>query len=136
MEAKTDREAEARMEAKNALGGPLEPCSMQPLTGYQRDGCCNTDAQDRGLHLVCAQVTQAFLDFTRSQGNDLSTPAPDYGFPGLKPGDRWCLCVDRWLDAKDAGVAPPLILAATHQKALQHVSPETLYAYALDAPEK
>ncbi len=123
------------MNAKNVLGEPLEPCSMQPLTGFQRDGCCNTDASDGGLHLVCAQMTQAFLEFTKAQGNDLSTPMPDYGFPGLKPGDRWCLCVDKWLEAKEAGIAPPLILRAIHQKALQHISPETLYAHALDAPK-
>ena len=123
------------MNAKNVLGEPLEPCSMQPLTGFQRDGCCNTDANDGGLHLVCAQMTQAFLEFTKAHGNDLSTPMPDYGFPGLKPGDRWCLCVDKWLEAKEAGIAPPLILRATHQKALQHISPETLYAHALDAPK-
>jgi uncharacterized protein (DUF2237 family) len=123
------------MNAKNVLGEPLEPCSMQPLTGFHRDGCCNTDASDGGLHLVCAQMTQEFLEFTKVHGNDLSTPMPAYGFPGLKPGDRWCLCADKWLEAKEAGIAPPLILSATHQKALQHISPETLYAYALDAPK-
>jgi len=121
--------------AKNVLGESLESCSMQPLTGFQRDGCCNTDANDGGLHLVCAQMTQEFLEFTKAHGNDLSTPMLDYGFPGLKPGDRWCLCVDKWLEAKEAGVAPPLILSATHQKTLQHISPETLYAHALDAPK-
>lgn len=123
-------------EAKNVMGGELEICSMQPLTGYHRDGCCQTDSTDGGLHLVCAQVTEEFLAFTKAQGNDLSTPLPVYGFSGLKPGDRWCLCVDRWLEAKEAGVAPPLVLAATHQKALQHVSPETLSAFGIDAPEK
>lgn len=121
------------MNAKNVLGGELEPCSMEPLTGYRRDGCCTADSTDGGLHLVCAQVTEEFLEYTKSQGNDLSTPYPAFGFPGLKPGDRWCLCVDRWLEAKEAGCAPPLILTATHHKTLQHISPETLFTYALDA---
>ena len=88
------------MNVKNVLGEALEPCSMQPLTGFRRDGCCSTDADDGGLHLVCAQVTQEFLEYTKAQGNDLSTPMPAYGFPGLKPGDRWCLCVDKWLKPK------------------------------------
>jgi len=94
----------------NVLGTPLEPCSLDPMTGFYRTGCCDTGPQDRGRHLICAQVTQAFLEFTQAQGNDLSTPAPHYDFPGLKPGDRWCLCVSRWQEAWTAGVAPPCYL--------------------------
>jgi hypothetical protein len=119
--------------AKNVLGEPLETCSTAPRTGFYRDGCCNTGPGDMGLHLVCAQVTAEFLSFTRRQGNDLSTPVPAYGFPGLKPGDRWCLCVERWKEALEAGVAPPVILAATHISALEFVSLEELTQHALDA---
>ncbi len=109
------------MEAKNVTGGELAPCSMQPLTGYFRDGCCKTDASDRGQHLVCAAVTAEFLAYSRAQGNDLVTPAPAYGFPGLKPGDRWCVCVERWMEAYQAGVAPPVYLSATHENALRYL---------------
>ncbi len=98
----------------NILGKPLETCSLSPLTGFLRDGDCRMPAGDAGRHGVCAQVTRAFLEFTRSRGNDLTTPMPQYGFPGLKPGDRWCLCAARWKEAHDYGVAPPIILEATH----------------------
>jgi uncharacterized protein (DUF2237 family) len=106
----------------NVLGTPLVPCSYDPVTGYFRDGCCNTNEQDQGSHVICAKVTQAFLDFSLQQGNDLITPRPEYRFPGLKAGDRWCLCAIRWKEAFDAGVAPRVILESTHQKALQYAT--------------
>lgn len=121
--------------ARNVLGGALAPCSRQPLTGFYRDGCCNTGPHDVGRHVVCAQVTAEFLAFSRSRGNDLITPRPEYNFPGLKPGDRWCLCALRWLEAYDAGVAPPVILAATHEAALTVIPRETLLRYALDVAD-
>ena len=114
------------MESKNVLGTPLVPCSYDPLTGYFRDGCCNTDESDRGSHLVCARVTQAFLAFSLTQGNDLTTPRPEYRFQGLTPGDRWCLCINRWCEALEAGVAPPVVLECTHANALHVVTLETL----------
>jgi uncharacterized protein len=114
--------------ARNVLGGDLQLCSLSPLTGFFRDGCCRTGADDRGLHVVCARVTSEFLTHTRSRGNDLSTPHPQFGFPGLKPGDRWCLCATRWKEALDAGVAPPVVLNATHEKVLDIVSLEQLRA--------
>ncbi len=117
--------------AQNVLGGELEICCTAPMTGFYRDGCCRTGAQDFGLHLVCAQVTPAFLAFSKAQGNDLITPVPEYGFPGLKPGDRWCLCVSRWKEALDTGVAPPIVLAATHASTLEYVSMDTLKAHAV-----
>lgn len=117
-------------ESKNVLGESLEVCSTAPMTGFFRDGCCETGVQDLGTHVVCAQVTQEFLDFTRSQGNDLSTPQPN--FPGLKAGDRWCLCVSRWQEALEAGVAPPIVLTATHEAALKVVAIEVLNQYALE----
>jgi uncharacterized protein (DUF2237 family) len=118
-------------QALNVLGTPLVACSYDPLTGYYRDGCCNTDHNDHGSHVVCAKVTQAFLDFSVSRGNDLVTPRPEFRFAGLKAGDRWCLCARRWLEAFEAGVAPPVVLAATHRKALEIVSIEQLQACAL-----
>jgi uncharacterized protein (DUF2237 family) len=118
-------------QAKNVLGTPLVPCSYDPLTGYYRDGCCNTDEHDHGSHVVCAKVTQAFLAFSRQRGNDLSTPVPEYRFKGLKPGDRWCLCAQRWKEAFDAGVAPPVVLECTHIKALEFVTLAQLQAHAL-----
>jgi uncharacterized protein (DUF2237 family) len=118
-------------QAKNVLGTPLVPCSYDPLTGYYRDGCCNTDEHDHGSHVVCAKVTQAFLAFSRQRGNDLSTPVPEYRFKGLKPGDRWCLCALRWKEAFDAGVAPPVVLECTHIKALEFVTLAQLQAHAL-----
>jgi hypothetical protein len=117
---------------KNVLGGTLVPCSTSPRTGFFRDGCCNTGPDDVGLHVVCAQMTAAFLAYSREQGNDLSTPAPDHGFPGLKPGDRWCLCAGRWREAFDAGVAPPVILAATHEETLAVIPLADLARHALD----
>jgi uncharacterized protein (DUF2237 family) len=110
---------EERPVAHNVLGGVLLPCSMAPLTGFFRDGCCNTDGNDLGLHTVCAEMTAEFLAFSKASGNDLSTPRPEYGFAGLKPGDRWCLCAPRWEEARLAGAAPKVVLAATHEATLQ-----------------
>jgi uncharacterized protein len=117
---------------KNVFGTRLEECSLQPKTGWRRNGCCETDDQDRGSHVVCAQVTQAFLEHQRAQGNDLITARPEYQFPGLKPGDRWCLCISRWEQARLAGVAPRLYLRATHENALQTVALDILSEYAAD----
>lgn len=116
--------------SRNVLGGPLVPCSYDPLTGFYRDGCCETDAEDHGTHVVCARVTAAFLEFSRENGNDLSTPRPQWRFAGLNPGDRWCLCVQRWLEALQAGVAPPVVLDSTHAAALQYVSLDVLQQHA------
>jgi uncharacterized protein len=110
------------MSAKNVLGTELVPCSYDPLTGYFRDGCCNTDASDLGSHLVCVRVNAEFLAFSAQRGNDLSTPQPAHRFAGLKPGDRWCLCANRWREALEAGVAPPVVLESTHSKALEFVT--------------
>jgi len=115
----------------NILGTPLETCSTDPMTGWFRDGCCETQSADRGRHLVCAVMTEAFLKFSMSVGNDLSTPRPEYRFPGLKPGDRWCLCLERWREAHAAGCAPNVVLEATHQIALERVPLETFQAYAV-----
>lgn len=117
---------------KNVLGRELMPCGLDPITGFYRDGCCGTGAEDLGLHVVCARMTEAFLDFTRRRGNDLTTPMPRYDFPGLQPGDRWCLCAARWKESLEAGVAPPVVLAATHISALEFVSLEELQAHAID----
>ncbi len=117
---------------KNVLGGPLETCSVRPRTGFYRDGCCNTGPEDFGLHVVCAQMTAEFLAFSKAQGNDLSSPTPEAGFPGLKPGDRWCVCAGRWREASDLGVAPPVILSATHEEALAVVPLAVLKQHALD----
>jgi len=122
--------ADGQIASLSVLGEPLEPCSTDPMTGFWRDGCCNTGPADRGEHTVCARVTEAFLDFSRARGNDLVTPRPEFGFPGLRPGDRWCLCVDRWIEAEAAGCAPPVVLEATHAASLQKVSLETLKAHA------
>lgn len=118
--------------ARSVLGVPLKPCGTEPLTGFYRDGCCNTGAQDVGMHTVCAQMTEAFLAYTQAKGNDLSTPRPELGFPGLKPGDRWCLCAARWKEALDDGVAPPIFLSSTHERTLAIVSLEELSPHALD----
>ncbi|MBG1242746.1 DUF2237 family protein [Nostoc sp. NZL] len=118
-------------EAKNVIGGNLEVCCTSPMTGFYRDGFCRTGGQDFGSHVVCAEVTLEFLEFTKSRGNDLSRPVPDFNFPGLKPGDRWCLCASRWQEALDAGVAPPVILSATHARALEVVSLDDLKKHAL-----
>ncbi len=120
---------------RNVLGEPLQPCGTDPMTGFYRDGCCRTGPDDLGRHVVCAEMTEPFLAFTKSRGNDLSTPMPEYGFPGLKPGDRWCLCAVRWLEALEAAVAPPVILAATHERALEIVDREDLVTLALDMPD-
>ncbi|HUO21311.1 MAG TPA: DUF2237 domain-containing protein [Caulobacteraceae bacterium] len=116
--------------ARNVLGGELEPCSRNPLTGFFRNGCCETGPDDLGLHTVCAVMTAEFLAYSRSVGNDLSTPQPAYHFPGLKPGDRWCLCAPRWKEALDAGIAPPLVLEATHEETLAIVPLGVLKDYA------
>jgi uncharacterized protein len=116
--------------AKNVLGTDLATCSEDPLTGFYRDGCCNTGREDLGAHVVCARVTTAFLAFSRARGNDLSSPRA--GFPGLRPGDRWCLCAARWKEALDAGAAPPVFLEATHARALELVSLAELMPHALD----
>jgi uncharacterized protein (DUF2237 family) len=117
--------------ARNVFGAPLACCCTSPRTGFYRDGYCHTGPQDLGSHTVCAQMTDDFLTFSRRRGNDLATPRPEFGFPGLKAGDRWCLCVSRWKEALDAGVAPPVLLAATHEKALAVVTLEQLQAHAL-----
>jgi len=117
---------------KNVIGEPLEPCSLSPRTGFTRSGSCETGPQDLGSHTVCAQVTQAFLDYSRDQGNDLITPRPEFGFPGLKAGDRWCLCAARWQEAFEAGAAPRVALRATHARALEVVGLADLKRHALD----
>ncbi len=116
--------------ARNVLGQELMPCSNAPLTGFYRNGCCETGPDDTGLHTVCAVMTAAFLAFSRSVGNDLSTPRPDFNFPGLKPGDRWCLCAPRWKEALDAGAAPGVVLEATHEETLAIVTLDVLRAHA------
>lgn len=118
---------------RNVLGGALGDCSHAPRTGFFRDGCCRTGPQDRGLHVVCVEVTAEFLEFSRAAGNDLSTPRPEFEFPGLKPGDRWCLCAERWREAYRAGAAPRVVLGATEESALSVVTLEQLKAHALDA---
>ncbi len=118
--------------AKNVLGGRLESCCTSPMTGFTRSGKCETGPQDIGRHVICAQVTADFLAFSQSRGNDLITPRPEFGFPGLHPGDRWCLCAARWREALEAGMAPRVLLAATHEAALEVVSLEQLKRYALD----
>ncbi len=119
--------------AKNVFGGDLIPCSTDPLTGFFRTGTCDTCGDDHGMHTVCTEVTAEFLVFSKTAGNDLSTPHPEYRFPGLKPGDRWCLCLPRWIEALEAGKAPMLLLEATHMSAIEHISMETLLEYGLDA---
>lgn len=117
---------------RNVLGGELQPCGRQPLTGFFRNGCCDTGDEDLGRHTVCARVTAEFLEFARAQGNDLVTPVPELGFPGLRPGDRWCLCAARWRQALEAGVAPPVVLSATHESTLEVVPLEDLTRHGLD----
>lgn len=118
--------------ALNVLGGPLEDCSVDPLTGFYRDGCCNTGPDDVGLHSVCAEMTEEFLAHSARRGNDLSTPNPEFGFPGLKPGDRWCLCAARWQEALESGMPPKVRLKATHQATLAICTLEDLKRHALD----
>ncbi|HEX3406448.1 MAG TPA: DUF2237 domain-containing protein [Caulobacteraceae bacterium] len=120
-------------ESRNVLGGELMACSTQPLTGFFRNGCCETSAEDLGMHTVCAVMTAEFLEFSARIGNDLTTPQPEFHFPGLKPGDRWCLCAPRWKEALDAGVAPPVVLEATHEEALAITPLGILKDYAADA---
>ena len=121
------------MDAKlNVLGEPLATCSEEPMTGFFRDGCCNTSAEDLGRHVVCVRVTAEFLEFSKSRGNDLSTPMPEFGFPGLRPGDQWCLCAARWQEAFEAGKAPRVVLQATHASALKIVKLNDLKQFALD----
>ena len=120
--------------ALNILGSELQPCSMDPVTGFFRDGCCNTGSGDVGVHTVCVVVTEEFLEFSRDRGNDLSTPQPQLGFPGLKAGDRWCLCAARWQEALEAGKAPYVVLESTNMASLEWVSMDDLCAHAVDAP--
>jgi uncharacterized protein (DUF2237 family) len=117
---------------KNVFGEPLKGCSDRPVTGFYRTGCCHTGPEDFGLHTVCVEVTADFLAFSKSRGNDLSTPQPDFGFPGLQPGDRWCLCAARWREALEAGSPPRVVLAATHEATLEIVDLEELKRYAID----
>ncbi len=116
---------------KNVLGGELKSCSEQPMTGFFRDGCCNTGPHDTGAHTVCAELTAEFLQFSKDAGNDLSTPRPEFAFPGLNPGDRWCLCAARWVEAYEAGAAPRVVLEATHERTLEYVPLATLRRFAI-----
>ena len=125
----------AREPDRNVIGGSLLECSAEPLTGFFRDGCCATGPEDGGSHTVCTIVTEEFLSFSRRIGNDLSTPQPQLGFPGLRPGDRWCVCAARWLEAHESGCAPPVLLAATHERALDLIEIDTLLAFAIE-PER
>jgi len=115
----------------NVLGEPLESCSTDPVTGFMRDGCCNTSEEDHGVHTVCIEVTEQFLEYSRFAGNDLSTPHPEFGFPGLRHGDRWCLCAARWLEAYEKGVAPKIFLNSTHIRTLETVPLELLQEFAV-----
>jgi len=117
---------------KNVYGDDIELCSHEPLTGYFRDGSCNTDDQDIGSHTVCVQITKEFLSYSKAKGNDLSTPVPEFGFPGLVPGDRWCVCAQRWLEAYEDGMAPKVILLATNQDVLEIISLDILKKEAID----
>jgi uncharacterized protein (DUF2237 family) len=121
-------------EELNVLGGPLEPCGTDPMTGFFRDGCCNTGPEDVGSHTVCAVVTKEFLDHQRGVGNDLSTARPEFGFPGLNPGDRWCVVAARWLQAARAGTAAPVVLASTNRRAIEVIPLELLQSHAVDVP--
>lgn len=123
-------QTDGRPGGRNVLGGPLLACSFDPLTGFFRDGCCQTGPEDLGSHTVCARVTDAFLEFSLSRGNDLTTPRPEYRFKGLTAGDRWCLCAARWKEAFEAGVAPPVVLEATHESALRILTLQSLLAHA------
>ncbi len=125
--------APGQMASLSVLGQPLAPCSTAPMTGFWRDGCCNTGPQDHGRHVVCAKMTARFLEFSFAKGNDLVTPRPEFGFPGLQPGDRWCLCLSRWVEAHQAGCAPEVVLEATHAAALELVDLATLKAHAAPA---
>ena len=128
----TDPPRPEQRPSRNVLGGPLTTCSSKPITGFFRDGCCNTSAQDVGSHTVCVVMTAEFLAFSKRAGNDLSTPHPEYGFAGLKPGDRWCLCAPRWQEAFEAGQAPKVVLSATHEGALEYAELADLKKFAVD----
>jgi uncharacterized protein (DUF2237 family) len=128
----SDNSGDTQQAARNVLGEPLEICSIKPMTGFYRDGCCDTGQEDVGSHTVCVVMTAAFLDFSKSYGNDLSTPVPELGFPGLKSGDRWCLCASRWQEAFEAGQAPRVVLRATHEGALAFCSFADLKRFAVD----
>jgi len=117
---------------RNVLGEPLQPCGNDPVTGFYRDGCCNVGEDDLGVHAVCTEVTRDFLSFSKSQGNDLSTPRPEFGFPGLRPGDRWCLCAARWQEALEADCAPRIVLQSTHEAALEFIRLADLKRFAAD----
>ena len=130
-----DYKEETMDESLNVYGEPLEPCSTDPLTGFYRDGCCNTSDLDGGMHTVCAVMTESFLQYTRFKGNDLSTPRPEFNFPGIKPGDQWCLCALRWLQAEKEGMAPKVRLRSTHIKTLEVVSLSHLERYGVDAAD-
>lgn len=122
----------AQSTARNVLGEPLEPCSHAPKTGFFRDGCCNTGPMDHGLHTVCVTMTSEFLHYSFSRGNDLITPRPEFAFPGLKPGDKWCLCASRWEEARQMGVAPPVHLESTHHKSLSIIDLAHLKAHGAE----
>ncbi len=121
---------------KNVVGGVLLACSVEPLTGFYRDGCCATGPEDEGSHTVCCETTDEFLEFSARAGNDLSTPRPEWGFPGLQPGDRWCVCAARWLEAHRAGCAPPVVLGATHARALDVVPIDLLTAHSVESAQR
>ena len=121
-----------RRPSRNVFGEPLQPCSEKPVTGFFRNGCCDTSDEDVGSHTVCAVMTDEFLRLSKASGNDLSTPVPQFGFPGLKAGDRWCLCAPRWQEAFEAGHAPQVVLRATHQRALDYCALEDLKRHAID----
>lgn len=123
---------EEHEEQRNVFGESIETCSIQPMTGFYRSGCCHTGDDDVGMHTICIQATAEFLAFSKMRGNDLSTPLPEFGFPGLQPGDRWCLCALRWKEALEAGMAPRVVLLATHENTLEVVSIEDLKRYAID----
>lgn len=125
--------SDASVRQRNVLGTELQDCSLDPLTGYYRTGCCEQRGDDPGMHVVCCLVTEDFLEFSVSRGNDLVTPMPQYGFPGLQPGDRWCVCATRWAEALEAGRACPVVLEATHLSALEYVQLDDLRAHAVDA---
>ena len=124
---------ELNVQAQNVLGETLAPCSLEPMTGFFRDGCCNTSPMDRGMHTVCVTVTAEFLNYSFNRGNDLITPRPEFRFPGLKPGDKWCLCAARWEEARQMGVAPPVHLDATHHSTLAIIDIAHLKAHAVEA---
>ena len=127
-----NRKPETREPSENVFGERLESCSDAPVTGFYRDGCCNTGDDDIGSHTICVRVTSEFLEFSRFRGNDLSTPRPEFGFPGLRAGDRWCLCAERWREAHDAGMAPKVILRSTHKRALDVVPLSMIKPFAID----